>query len=98
MKKKLYLAMVPVGALASLAFANPVYCVSEMTPCFGDQTVNGHGCSTGCPPMSGGCCAYTEYRVDCEDGPDQFYRTRTCYEVRHCTWIVIPKQYECTVL
>ncbi len=97
MKLKTYMAMVPLGIVASLAVAE-VPCTSEVVPCEGPQVVQGYGCSTGCPPFSGGCCQYTTYRVNCDVGPDQYYTVRNCWEVKHCAWIVIPKRYECTVL
>ena len=97
MKIKHYLSMVPVGVLASIAMSIPT-CASQLPPCSGSQTVNGTGCNTGCPPFSSGCCAYTEFRVNCDEGPDQFYRERICYEIRTCQWLVIPKQFECSAL
>ncbi len=98
MKLKSYLAMVPLGIVASVAFAQAPWCVTEMVPCEGPEVVHGYGCSTSCPPSSQGCCAYTTYRVNCDVGQDQYYTVRNCWEVRHCAYIVIPKQFECTVL
>jgi hypothetical protein len=97
MKLKTYLAMMPLGIVSAIAFAQ-VPCVSEAVPCEGSQAVHGFGCSTGCPPYSGGCCEYTTYRVNCDEGPDQYYTVRTCWEVKNCKPIVMPRKYECTVL
>jgi hypothetical protein len=94
-----YLAMVPLGIVASYGVAQSTNgCASEVVPCEGSQTVNGYGCSDGCPPFSGGCCEYTTYRVNCNEGPDQFYTVRNCWEVKHCDYIVIEKVFQCTVL
>jgi hypothetical protein len=97
MKLKTYLAMVPLGIVSAIAVAQ-VPCASEAVPCQGSEWPFSWGCSTGCPPYSGGCCEYTTYRVNCDEGPDQYYTIRTCWEVRNCKAIVIPRKYECTVL
>lgn len=95
MKLRHYLGMVPVGVLMSMALSVPA-CDDDPVPCTGPQTVNGDGCGSGCPPVAPeGCCAYIEYRVNCDVGPDQFYRTRDCSELSHCVALVIPKKYAC---
>jgi hypothetical protein len=98
MKLRKYLAMVPLGVVASIAYAQTMNCTTQIVPCSGPEVLTGWGCSSGCPPSSQGCCAYSLYRVNCDEGPDQWYEVRNCFEVRHCAVIVIPKQYECTVL
>lgn len=98
MKLRNYLAMVPLGIVASIAYSQQVNCVTDAVPCTGPEWPLGWGCSTGCPPVIQGCCEYTTMRVNCDEGPDQFYNIRTCWEVRHCASIVIPRKYECTVL
>ncbi len=98
MKLRNYLAMVPLGIVASIAYSQTVYCTTDPIPCAGPQWPLGWGCSTGCPPVIQGCCSYTTYRVNCDVGPDQFYNVRNCQEVQHCGSIVIPRQFVCTVL
>lgn len=98
MKVKTYLAMAALGVASAIALAGPVPCTTDEVPCAGSEWPQGWGCSTGCPPFSGGCCEYTTYRVNCDVGPDQYYTIRTCWEVKNCKSIVIPRQYECTVL
>jgi hypothetical protein len=96
--KLVTLSVVGIACAASLAWATD--CVTDPVPCQGSQTVNGNGCSTGCPPANPnlGCCAYVEYRVNCDEGPDQYYRTRTCSLVQNCSTLVIPKLFLCTHL
>ena len=98
LKRLMLLALVGVGCACSVAFA--VDCVDDVVPCQGSQTVNGYGCSTGCPPANPnlGCCSYIDYRINCDQGPDQYYKTRTCSLVQNCHSIVVPKQYQCTHL
>lgn len=94
MKISKYLAMVPLGLAAAYAYAQALPCVSEVVPCEGPQIENGWGCSTGCPPIDEGCCQYTQWRVNCYEGPDQFYTTRHCWEPLKCK--TFANQFKCT--
>lgn len=100
MKIKKYLVTVPIGLALSIATSFAVQpCTSDPVPCAGPQTINGYGCSTGCPPTypDDGCCAYTQYRVNCNSGPDQFYVVRGCEMVHTCGDPIGSKNFHCTV-
>lgn len=96
MKKLLLLVALGVACSAAVTWADD--CVIDPVPCFGSQTINGWGCSTNCPPIhpTTGCCNYVEYRVNCDFGPDQFYRERNCYTTQKCNDPVIPRTFKCT--
>ena len=100
MKLKRLLMLAVVGVVCSAAVTWAEDCILEPVPCLGTQTLNGYGCQTGCPPANPttGCCSYVEYRVNCDEGPDQFYRTHICSLVQHCGSVVIPLKKQCTHL
>lgn len=100
MKLKRISLLALVGLVCSVGISLAEDCIMEPVPCVGPETLNGWGCQTGCPPSNPnlGCCSYTEYRVDCEEGPDKFYRTHQCYLPQNCASVVIPKKYQCTHL
>jgi hypothetical protein len=100
MRLKRIVAPVLVGLCAAAAFAPPANCAPDVVPCPGPWVVNGDGCNSGCPPTypNDGCCQYTEYRVNCDDGPDQFFRTRQCFLLKSCSDPINPKSYFCNNL
>jgi hypothetical protein len=98
LKRLAILGVAGIVCAGSLSFAED--CVNEPVPCIGSETINGYGCQTGCPPSNPnlGCCSYVEYRVNCDVGPDQWYRTHACSLPSNCGDPVIPKIYRCTHL
>ncbi len=100
MKAKRISLLIGLGLALSATVSWAVDCVNDPVPCEGPEVLNGWGCSTGCPPSNPnvGCCLYEEFRVNCDEGPDQFYRKRTCFAASNCGPIVIPKKLQCTHL
>jgi hypothetical protein len=100
MRIKRLLMLVVVGVIASATLSWAVDCVNDPVPCEGPEVLNGWGCGSGCPPTfpNDGCCSYQEFRVNCDEGPDQFYRKRSCAMLATCSAPMFPKALQCTHL